>query len=399
MDPSLEEAARVAGASWLVTMRRITLPLIRPGLTAAGVIILVLGLEAFEIPAILGETTGTSVFTSHIYFLLHGFPSDLGAAGAVSIAIMAMAMLLIYGTGGGKGSQKEFQTITGKGFKPVPVSLGRYRKVAGGAILLYFIVAVVAPIVALLYVSLSPFYQAPTLETLAAMNLNHYVSMSNVRGIGPAIGNTIIVALVSATVVMLLTSLASWFVVRSNFKLKQVLDTMALVPLVIPGLVLGLGLMFFYLRSPIAIYGTLAILIVAYVTRFMPYGMRYAGSAMAQLSNELEEAAHVSGATWWATLRRVVLPLAAPGILSGWIFVLLVSFRELSSTVLLAGPNSDVLSVILFAAVQRGNLRRRGRPEHLDAGDPQPDHHRRIPNRFPIRHQSRALRGRKNEHA
>lgn len=356
MDPSLEEAARVAGATWFGTLRRVTVPLIRPGLIAAAVIVLVLGLESFEIPAILGETTGTSVFTSRIYFLLQGFPSDVGAAGAVSIAIMAMAMLLIYGTGGGKGSTKEFQTISGKGFKPAPVKLGRFKGVACAGVLLFFFIAVVAPVLALIYVSLSPFYQAPTWDALTSMNMNHYIEMSEVRGIGTALGNTVLVALISATVVMFLTSLASWFVVRSNFKLRKFLDTVALIPLVIPGLVLGLGLMFVYLRSPLPIYGTLAILVIAYVTRFLPYGMRYTGAAMAQISNELEEAAHVSGATWWGTFRKVVLPLAAPGILSGWIFVLLVSFRELSSTVLLAGPNSEVLSVILFRQFNEGTF-------------------------------------------
>lgn len=356
MDPSLEEAARVSGASWFTTLRRITIPLIRPGLTSAGVIILVLGLEAFEIPAILGETTGTSVFTSHIYFLMHGYPADLGAAGAVSIAIMAMAMLLMYGTGASKGSQKEYQTITGKAFKPTPVRLGKYRYLAASLIMLYFVVAVVLPILALIYVSLSPFYQAPNWQTLTSMNFDHYASMADIRGIGPAIANTVLVAVVSATAVMILTALASWFVMRSNFKLRKLLDTLALIPLVIPGLVLGLGLMFVYLRSPIPIYGTLLILIVAYITRFLPYGMRYAGAGMAQIGNELEEAAHVSGASWWSTFRKVVLPLAAPGILSGWIFVLLVSFRELSSTVLLAGPDSDVLSVILFRQFNEGTF-------------------------------------------
>lgn len=356
MDPSLEEAARVAGASWPVVMRRITLPLIRPALSAAAVIVIVLGIEAFEIPAILGETKGTHVFTGKIYFLLHGFPSDVGAAGAVSVAIMVMAVLLMYGTGAGKGSRREYQTISGKGFKPSPVLLGRLRPWAGAAVLAYFLVAVAAPILALLYVSLSPFYQTPSWESLTGLRLDNYITLSGVAGIGPALLNTIVIALVSATVVMVLTTIASWFVMRSNFVGKKVLDTLALVPLVIPGLVLGLGLMFAYLRSPIPVYGTVFILVVAYVTRFLPYGMRYAGSAMAQIGNELEEAAHVSGANWWGTLRRIVLPLAGSGIVSGWIFVVLVSFRELASTVLLAGPRSQVLSVILFRQFNEGTF-------------------------------------------
>jgi iron(III) transport system permease protein len=111
-----------------------------------------------------------------------------------------------------------------------------------------------------------------------------------------------------------------------------------------------------YLRSPIPIYGTVVILMVAYMTRFMTYGMRYASSAMMQIGDELEEAALVNGATWGTAFRRILLPMAAPGILSGWIFVFLVSFRELASTILLAGPDSEVLSVILFRQYGEGTF-------------------------------------------
>jgi iron(III) transport system permease protein len=356
MDPSLEEAARVAGANWWTVMRKVTLKLIRPALASSTVIVLVLGLESFEIPQILGEGKGVSVFTSRIYFLMHSFPTDIGAAGAVSIVLMAIAVLLVYGTGAGGKSQRDFQTVTGKAFRPTAVPLGRMRPLVNAGVLVYFVVAVILPILALLYVSLSPFYSTPTWDSLLKLNIDNYISLFKVRGIGAAIGNTVLIALVAATATMILTTLAAWFVGRSNMFGRRLLDFLTLVPLVIPGLVLGVGMMAVYLRSPLPIYGTVGILMIAYVTRFMTYGMRYASSAMTQIGNELEEAAKVNGASWGTTFRRILLPLAAPGILSGWIFVFLVSFRELASTILLAGPKSEVLAVILFRQYGEGTF-------------------------------------------
>lgn len=356
MDPSLEEAARVSGASWLTIQRRIILPLIRPALASSAVTVFVLGIEAFEVPVILGESKGIEVFTSQIYFLVHGYPSDIGAAGAVSIAIMALAMFLIYSSGAGGGSRKEFQTMTGKAFRPAPSKLGKAKPWAIAAVLLFFLIAIVFPLVVLIYVSLSPFFQAVTWESLTSMNFSNYASLLATEGIGRATVHTVVVALAAATLAMVLTTLAAWFAVRTNWYGRKYLEMLTLAPLVIPGLVLGLGMLSVYLRSPLPIYGTLLLLILAYVTRFLTYGMRYASTAMAQIGNELEEAAKVGGSSWWTSFRRIVLPLAAPGILSGFIFILLVSFRELSSTVLLAGPNSEVLSIILFREYNDGSF-------------------------------------------
>lgn len=356
MDPSLEEAARVAGAGWWTVMRKVTLKLIRPALASSTIIVVVLGLESFEVPQILGERIGVSVFTSRIYFLMRGYPTDIGAAGAVSIVLMVIAVLLMYGTGAGGSNSKDFQTVTGKAFRPAAVKLGRSRFWVNAGVFVYFFIAVILPILALVYVSLIPYYSTPSWESLFNLSFSNYVELSKIRGIGPAIVNTVLIAFVAATVTMILTTLAAWFVGRSTLFARKLLDFLTLMPLVIPGMVLGLGLMAVYLRSPLPIYGSIVILMIAYVTRFMPYGMRYASAAITQIGNELEEASKVNGAQWGTTFRRIILPLAAPGILSGWIFVFLVSFRELSSTILLAGPNSEVLSVILFRQYGEGTF-------------------------------------------
>lgn len=354
MDPSLEQSARVAGARWLTVMWRITLPLSRPALAASALIITVLGLESFEVPIMMGEPGGVYVFTSRIYFLTNRYPVDLGAAGAlgVSLMVVALVLLLLSQRGTGRGQQ----TISGKAFRPDPIALGRARSWAGAGILVYFFFSAIAPLGMLIYVSLIPFFQRPTWNVFSQFRLDNYVKLMQTPGLAQAVINTVVMAVVAATVVMLLTTVAAWFVVRSRVPGRRLVDVLAVTPLVIPGIVLGLGLMFIYLRSPIPIYGTLVILILACATQTIPYGMRYAGSAMSQIGDELEEAAQVGGASWWVTMRRVVLPLAAPGILSGWIFVMMNAFRELSSVVLLSGPNSDVLSVVMLREYSEGTF-------------------------------------------
>jgi iron(III) transport system permease protein len=151
-------------------------------------------------------------------------------------------------------------------------------------------------------------------------------------------------------------AIAAWIVVRSRIPGRQIVDQFAFVPLVIPGLVLGLALSFVYLRSPIPIYGTIFILLIAYVTRYMPYGMRYAVTSMHQISSELEESAQVSGASWWQTFRRVLLPLLFPGLMAGWIYIFVVSFRELASSILLYSPGNEVLSILIFEQYENGQF-------------------------------------------
>ncbi len=285
MDPSLEESALMSGASRLQTLRRVTLPLVRPALLSSVLVILITSLESFEVPALLGLQNGIYVFTSRIYFVLRTYPPDLAAAGALAVTLLAIAVIgvalarLLAGRG-----TKTYQTITGKGFRPRPMDLGKWRPVVGAGILLYFFVTVLAPLAVLTYTSLLPFYRAPTLDVFSSFTLDNFRDVLDLKQAQRALKNSLILGVGAATIVMLLTSIAAWITVRSRIRGRSVLEQLTFVPLVIPGLVLGLGLSFVYLRSPIPIYGTLLILLIAYVTKYMPYGMRYATTSMTQIS-------------------------------------------------------------------------------------------------------------------
>ncbi|GAA1268116.1 iron ABC transporter permease [Pseudonocardia aurantiaca] len=356
MDPSLEESALMSGASRWTTFRKITAPLVRPAIVASILVMTVRSLESFEVPALLGLQNGIYVFTSQIYFTLRSYPPDLAGAGALALGLLAIAVVgVILSNRVGKDS-KNFQTVTGKGFRPRPIDLGRFRPVAGVLIILYFVATVVAPLAVLIYTSLLRFYVAPSAEAFRTMTLDNYRALAELSQAGTALKNSLILGIGSATLVMLFMSVAAWIVVRSKIPGRGLVDHAAFVPLVIPGLVLGLGISFVYLRSPIPIYGTLFILLIAYCTRYMPYGMRYAITSMHQISAELEESAHVSGASWWQTFRRVLLPLLSPGLIAGFIYILTVSFRELSSSILLYSPGNEVLSILIFEQFENGSF-------------------------------------------
>jgi iron(III) transport system permease protein len=356
MDPSLEESALMCGATRLQVFRRVTIPLARPAIVAAVLIMTVRSLESFEVPALLGLQNGIYVFTSRIYFVLRTYPPDLASAGALALGLLTFAVIGVAISNLVGRSGRTYQTVTGKGFRPRPMPLGRWRPVMGAGIVCYFLLTVVAPLVVLVYTSLLKFYQAPSRAAFRSMSLDNYVELLHLKKATTALNNSLFLGLGTATLVMAAMAIAAWIVVRSKIPGRQLIDQLAFVPLVIPGLVLGLALSFVYLRSPIPIYGTIFILLIAYVTRYMPYGMRYAVTSMHQISAELEESAQVSGATWWQTFRRVLLPLLSPGLLAGWIYILVVSFRELSSSILLYSPGNEVLSILIFEQYENGQF-------------------------------------------
>lgn len=353
MDPSLEESALMSGARMRTVFRRVTLPLVMPALTAAVLVMMVRVLEAFEVPAIVGVQARIWVFTSRIWDALR-FPPDYGEAGALAMSLLAITSVGVFLQSRFSGHGKAYQTVTGKGFRPRPLSLGRWRWPATLFVALYFFFAVLMPALILLYSSTQKFYARPSIRSLTNLTLRNYADTFTQPQALNAFKNSLVLGIGAATTVMLLTAVASWLVVRTRLPGRWLVDNLAFSPLVIPGLVMGVALLFVYLRFPVPIYGTIWILFIAYVTRYMPYGMRYASASMFQISGELEESAQTSGASWWQTFRRVNLPLLMPGLVAGWIYIVLVSFRELSSSILLYSPGNEVLSILIWERWENG---------------------------------------------
>ncbi len=169
-----------------------------------------------------------------------------------------------------------------------------------------------------------------------------------------SVWNSLLLSFGSATLIMLLTSVICWIVVKTKLPGRWILDNVASLPMVFPGLVLGLAIMIFYLHVDVGIYGTIWIMFIAYVTRFLPYGLRYNTTSMLQIHKELEESAEMSGASWGTTFWRVILPLLKPGLLAGWIYIVIVSIRELSTSILLYSPGTEVVSIVIWELWENG---------------------------------------------
>ena len=354
MDPSLEESAMMSGASMFKIFWNITLKLAWPAVAASFLILFVRSIESFEVPALLGLPVGIQVFTSSIYDAIHSYPSNIGLAAAYAISLLVITMGGIYMQSRMAGQGGKYSTVTGKGFRPRTIDLGRWKYLTLGIFIVYALFVVILPFLVLLWSSLQKFYSVPSAEALKNVSLQAYATVINYPSVGTAVWNSVILSIGSATMVMFLTAIVCWIVLRTKIPGRWILDNVASVPLVLPGLVMGLAIMVCYLTIGGGIYGTLWIMFIAYVTRFMPYGMRYNTTSMVQLHKELEESAAMSGASWFTSFRRIVLPLLKPGLLAGWIYIVIVSVRELSSSILLYSPGTEVISIVIWEMWQNG---------------------------------------------
>jgi iron(III) transport system permease protein len=325
-----------------------------PAVAASFLILFVRSIESFEVPALLGLPVGLHVFTSAIYNAIHSYPSNIGLAAAYAITLLIITMGGIYAQSRITAQGGKYSTVTGKGFRPRTIDLGRWKYLTLGIFIVYALLVVVLPFLVLLWSSLQKYYSVPSWDALQNVSLAAYKTVINYPSVGTAVWNSFILSIGSATVVMVLTAVVCWIVLRTKVRGRWILDQIASVPLVLPGLVMGLAIMVCYLAIGGGIYGSIWILFIAYVTRFLPYGMRYNTTSMVQLHKELEESAAMSGASWLTAFRKVVLPLLKPGLLAGWIYIVIVSVRELSSSILLYSPGTEVVSIIIWEMWQNG---------------------------------------------
>jgi iron(III) transport system permease protein len=356
MDPSLEESAMMSGASTLQTLRRVTLRLLMPTCGSVLLILFVRTLESFEAPALVGIPARIYVYTSEIFLAFNEYPPDYGRGAALAVGLLVLSAAGVWLYTRSTREHKKFQTVTGKAFRPRQFDLGVWRWLGLGFLLAYFLFVVLLPFLVLLWASFLPFFATPSWDAVQKLSLDNYRYLYTFRPFWGAMQNSVVLALLSATGAMLLTSVVAWVVYKSRLPGAWLLDFLAFVPITVPGIVLGMALILMYVAMPLPIYGTIWVLLIAYVTRFIPYGMRSASGAIVQIHSELEEAAATSGASWWETFKRVTLPLLRPGFAAGWIYICIVSFREFSTSVLLATGESRVLSILLFTMFEQGQV-------------------------------------------
>jgi len=348
MDPSLEEAALVAGSGMLRTTLRITLRVLLPAIMAVWMITFVRAIENFEVPALIGMPAGILVFATEVYLATKSVPTDFGLASTFAVVYLLITTVGVLLYLKWTAASEQFATITGKGFRPTAYDLGRWRAPLAYLNLLLCFVVFILPIVVVIWSSFLPFYMAPSEEALASLTLENYKNLWNLPLVRRAMWNSFVLGISSSTVTMLLTATIAWIIVRTKWRGKGALDFLAFSPIAMPGLVLGIAILWLYLVVPVPVYGTLWILLIAYVTKYLPFGMRACSSSMLQIKKELEEASETSGASWGHTFRKVILPLLAPGFVAGWIYVITHSFRELSTSIMLYRSGTEVIAIVLF---------------------------------------------------
>jgi iron(III) transport system permease protein len=357
MDPSLEEAAMVAGASARTVARLVTLRLMVPGLLAAFVYSFTSSLETFEIPAVMGLPANIHLLSTKIYLLNN--TDDQGVASSIGIVFILVAIAAVFLYGKLTRRAERFSTVTGKAFRPRVMRIGRFRYIAAALVWVYLGIAVIAPFCVMLWASIQPYYAVPTLQSLSRINLDAYTYLVTNSQAAGAVWNTIILTLAAPTLTMLLCTLIAWFTVRSRMRGKRTLDTLAFLPHSVPSIMIALSLIYMFLTVPwrlIPIYGTIWIIVVALMTRYMAYGTRTMNAAIVQLHRDLEDAAQASGVSWLKTFQHIVLPLLVPAIASGWVFVALISVRETTMALLLYTPNSRVVSLLMWDSWQAGEV-------------------------------------------
>jgi len=359
MDPSLEEQSAMAGRNIAQTTLRVTLPIMRPALLAALIYFIIVVIESFDIPGLLGFTARIRVLSTAIYWATHsevGLP-DYGLASALGTIILAAALLLMWLYQRLTAHQERFATITGKGYRPRQVRLGKWTAPAAVFCLLYVLIAVLLPFLMLLWTSVQPFYAPPSAESLARASFEGYTNIWRDGSIVRALWNTALLALVTAVATIVLAVLVSWFVVRRRSQgsgLANYLATVSFLPQCVPSIVIGLALIFVYVRFPIPIYGTLWIIALAMTTRYLAYSSRATTAALMQVHGELEEASQMSGAPWTRTLRRITMPLLAPAMINVFLWVAVHAMQELSMALMLYNPNTVVVSTMIWSMWQNG---------------------------------------------
>lgn len=366
MDGSLEEAAYLSGAGKLRTFFRINLPLAAPALIAAVIYVFVLAFAVFEVPMVLGFPDRIFVFSTMLYFLVHlqnaGLP-EYGAAAAYGTVVMAASLLMAVYYTRLIGNSRKYATITGKGRRSKILKLGKWRPLASGLVSLYFLLALGLPLVVLVYYSLLPFFQLPSLEAFSSLTAQNYINIYTRQGIRPLM-NTALLVMVVPVVVVVIAGAISWIVVRSRMRGRFLIDNIAFLPIAIPRIVLAVAILYLALtaREFVPIYGTLFVIAIAHIVAFMSFATRTLNGAMLQIHPDLEDSGRLSGASLTRVLARITAPLLKPALFSAWFWVLLLSFREVTMAVMLTSVDSVVLPVQIW------NLWNTGSPHQAAAG-------------------------------
>ena len=349
MDPSLEDSARTTGAGLIRTTLTVTLPLVMPAILSGAIIVFVTSAGEFGVPFKLSAPYGWETLTTQIFSKAVGDDANhyLGATMSMALGVITVFLIWIQRR---YIAPRSFTTVTGKGFRPNVLDLGKWRWVAFGYNVTFILVAVVLPIFALAVVSMHPVWTGEIIPD--QMTFHNYVKTlffwrnDSIAAATNGILNSFFLAFTGASIAMALALVVSYMIHRTKGIGASILDFLCVVPIGFPGIVLAMGVLVTYIKTPI--YATLWILLLGYITRFFPYGQRNISAIMLAVSEELDQSSRMAGATWFTTLRRITIPLLKPGIFAGWVLLFIIFLRELSISIILYTTGTETLSVGVY---------------------------------------------------
>lgn len=352
-DVALEESSRVFGAGTWRTLLRITLPVLRPAILAAFILAIVRSLASYAVPRVLGMPGQVDVLATYLYQMVAtGFAPDYGKAAALGMSILSASIALIVLYRALTAESGKYVTISGRGYRPAIIELKRARTPLFVGISVLSFMMVVLPVAILLYTSLVPYSMVPSARAFSLMSLKHWVEVLEDPLSLLALKNSLFLAVVGASLGVLLSAFVAYVIVKIRTRASGLLESLSFLSFSFPGIVIGIGFMWFFVQTPL--YATLTALLLAYVAAYLPYGIRPLASAFVQVHAHLEESSLVCGASNLTTMRRIIVPLLIPGVVSAWILMATMFVRELTVSVVLSRPGSEVLAVQILSFADDG---------------------------------------------
>jgi iron(III) transport system permease protein len=357
MNPELEEAAHVAGAGFFTTLRRVTLPILRPTIVGAWIIFFIYSLGALSVPLLLGLPAKIFLYSTEIYLAYRRVPSDLNVASAYSLMFLLVTIVSIWAYRRATADSSRFVTVTGKAYRPRLIRLGRWQILTTGLGVLLLLLVAGLPLFVLVWNAFLPYPQAPSIDSIRLLTTKNFAAALDYEPAKRAVLNSLVLGFGAGVIATVLGALIAWMTLRlkTASRWMALIDQLATAPLAIPGVIFGIGLAWLYLVLPVPIYGTRWILLLAYVAIHLPFAVRICLSGLSQLHPELEEAGAVAGAGWLTRISRIVLRLAAPSLMASALYVALRSFREYAASIFLTAPGTEVFAVLVLDMWEGGN--------------------------------------------
>jgi iron(III) transport system permease protein len=341
MDPALEEASQVIGASRLRTMLRVTLPLVAPGVLGAAILVFAEMLGSFSAALVLGNPDRFYIVTTAMYQLVSQYPPRIPLAAAMGVSLFAVMFLMLF-LYRRLIAGRSYVTISGKAFRPRVMDVGRLRWLLFAVCIFYVLLSVALPLMTLAFASVQKI--AVAFPAASNWTLANYQTAFTMNAVRAALGNSLLLGVATASIGVVLMGLISWLIYRSRLPGSGFIEYLVMFPQAVPRLVFAFGMMWAWIVFPIPIYGTLWLLLIAYLTVFLPLGVRTISGVMLQIDKSLEECAQMCGAPWGYRIRTVTMPLLRPGLLAAWLLLFIASVRELGASILLMGPNAKVVT-------------------------------------------------------